>query len=236
MFRWEYPGYECVLEYKNSFTVLVGRWTGLSFLCYLFLNFCRREHLSIWRFVGSRFSTPSWRCCLRPILAPFYGRDSEHSIPWDLQVLLLTGFLFTILMRVLKNDFLRYARSDEEEQGKIWNDDILHWLTMTTSIDTAWKAIMSVESWLIALVSVTEAEESGWKLIHGDVFRYKCNSLKFLRLRRRLGGRGTVTTHFRASGVQISQQQGAFLCYSGERSSAAVYEHRSSLPGLPWRL
>ena len=30
----------------------------------------------------------------------------------------MTGFLFTILMRVLKNDFLRYARSDDEEQGE----------------------------------------------------------------------------------------------------------------------
>ena len=28
-------------------------------------------------------------------------------------VLLLTGFLATILMRVLKNDFLKYARDDE---------------------------------------------------------------------------------------------------------------------------
>mmetsp|Transcript_19511 Transcript_19511/g.54326 ORF Transcript_19511/g.54326 Transcript_19511/m.54326 type:complete len:583 (-) Transcript_19511:43-1791(-) len=57
-------------------------------------------------------------------------------------VLLLTGFLFTILMRVLKNDFLRYARSEDEEQ-------------------------------------VTEAEESGWKLIHGDVFRYPQNKEVF---------------------------------------------------------
>uniref|UniRef100_A0A7S0N4S3 Transmembrane 9 superfamily member n=1 Tax=Cryptomonas curvata TaxID=233186 RepID=A0A7S0N4S3_9CRYP len=57
-------------------------------------------------------------------------------------VLLLTGFLFTILMRVLKNDFLRYARSEDEEQ-------------------------------------VTEAEESGWKLIHGDVFRYPNNKEVF---------------------------------------------------------
>jgi len=48
-------------------------------------------------------------------------------------VLLLTGFLATILVRVLKNDFLRYARSDEEEH--------------------------------------LESEESGWKLVHGDVFR-----------------------------------------------------------------
>eukprot|EP00238_Polyblepharides_amylifera_P008022 CAMPEP_0196579290 /NCGR_PEP_ID=MMETSP1081-20130531/19835_1 /TAXON_ID=36882 /ORGANISM="Pyramimonas amylifera, Strain CCMP720" /LENGTH=609 /DNA_ID=CAMNT_0041898823 /DNA_START=57 /DNA_END=1886 /DNA_ORIENTATION=+ len=48
-------------------------------------------------------------------------------------VLLLTGFLATILMRVLKNDFIKYSRDD----------------------DTA-----------------DEQEETGWKYIHGDVFRF----------------------------------------------------------------
>jgi len=47
-------------------------------------------------------------------------------------VLLLTGFLSIILMRVLKNDFTRYARGDEEDDDE---------------------------------------EETGWKLVHGDVFR-----------------------------------------------------------------
>ena len=47
-------------------------------------------------------------------------------------VLLLTGFLSIILMRVLKNDFSRYARGDEEDEDE---------------------------------------EETGWKLVHGDVFR-----------------------------------------------------------------
>ncbi|GAV58450.1 EMP70 domain-containing protein [Cephalotus follicularis] len=48
-------------------------------------------------------------------------------------VLLLTGFLATILMRVLKNDFVKYAHDEE---------------------------------------SVDDQEETGWKYIHGDVFRY----------------------------------------------------------------
>jgi len=47
-------------------------------------------------------------------------------------VLLLTGFLSIILMRVLKNDFSRYARGEEDEEDE---------------------------------------EETGWKLVHGDVFR-----------------------------------------------------------------
>ncbi|CAK9161197.1 unnamed protein product [Ilex paraguariensis] len=54
-------------------------------------------------------------------------------------VLLLTGFLATILMRVLKNDFVKYAHDEE---------------------------------------TADDQEETGWKYIHGDVFRYpKCNSL-----------------------------------------------------------
>lgn len=48
-------------------------------------------------------------------------------------VLLLTGFLATILLRVLKNDFLKYSRDDEMGE---------------------------------------EQEESGWKYLHGDVFRF----------------------------------------------------------------
>ncbi|KAI0495574.1 hypothetical protein KFK09_021875 [Dendrobium nobile] len=51
-------------------------------------------------------------------------------------VLLLTGFLATILMRVLKNDFVKYAH--DEETG----DD---------------------------------QEETGWKYVHGDVFRFPKN-------------------------------------------------------------
>jgi len=48
-------------------------------------------------------------------------------------VLLLTGFLVIIMLRVLKNDFSRYMEIDEQAMDE---------------------------------------EESGWKLIHGDVFRF----------------------------------------------------------------
>ncbi|KAK7276189.1 hypothetical protein RIF29_17324 [Crotalaria pallida] len=48
-------------------------------------------------------------------------------------VLLLTGFLATILMRVLKNDFVKFTHDEE---------------------------------------AMDDQEESGWKLVHGDVFRY----------------------------------------------------------------
>lgn len=52
-------------------------------------------------------------------------------------VMLLTAFLAIILMRVIKNDFTRYMRADEDEE--------------------------------------VGEEETGWKLIHGDVFRTPSN-------------------------------------------------------------
>ncbi|CAF2258576.1 unnamed protein product [Brassica napus] len=55
-------------------------------------------------------------------------------------VLLLTGFLATILMRVLKNDFTKYAQDEEAA------DDL---------------------------------EETGWKYIHGDVFRFPTRNSLF---------------------------------------------------------
>jgi hypothetical protein len=57
-------------------------------------------------------------------------------------VILLTVFLAIILMRVLKNDFMRYMRADEEED-------------------------------------IAGEEESGWKLIHGDVFRFPQTKMLF---------------------------------------------------------
>jgi MFS family permease len=53
-------------------------------------------------------------------------------------VVLLTGFLALIVLRVLKSDYARYSRADEEED---------------------------------------EQEDYGWKLIHGDVFRFPTNKL-----------------------------------------------------------
>jgi len=50
-------------------------------------------------------------------------------------VLLLTGFLAIIILRILKNDYTRYALLDEEDDG-------------------------------------TDTEDYGWKLVHGDVFRF----------------------------------------------------------------
>lgn len=67
----------------------------------------------------------------------FFSRELE--IHWlsimnsFVLVLLLSGFLAIIIMRILKSDYNRYARSDDEEDDQ---------------------------------------EDYGWKLIHGDVFRF----------------------------------------------------------------
>ncbi|BDA41200.1 Transmembrane 9 superfamily member 3 [Coccomyxa sp. Obi] len=58
-------------------------------------------------------------------------------------VLLLTGFLATILMRVLKNDFIKYTRDDD---------------------------------------ALEDLEESGWKNIHSEVFRFPPNKNLFCAL------------------------------------------------------
>jgi hypothetical protein len=55
-------------------------------------------------------------------------------------VMLLTGFLATILMRVLKKDFSKYSVDEEEPE---------------------------------------DMEESGWKFVHGDVFRFPANKSLF---------------------------------------------------------
>jgi hypothetical protein len=69
---------------------------------------------------------------------------SELEIHWlsilnsFVLVILLTGFIAIIIMRILKSDYSRYARDEEEDN---------------------------------------DAEDYGWKLIHGDVFRFPPNKL-----------------------------------------------------------
>ncbi|EFA76586.1 TM9 protein B [Heterostelium album PN500] len=65
-------------------------------------------------------------------------------------VVLLTGFLSIIIMRILKNDYSRYSKADDEEDE----------LSLTTLNDIIIDAIF------------IDQEDYGWKLIHGDVFRF----------------------------------------------------------------
>jgi hypothetical protein len=84
--------------------------------------------------------------------------DDQMDIHWFsifnsfITVLLLTGFLSTILFRVLRNDFVRYSRTDIEGEGQ----------------STHRYTLMGAEE-----------EESGWKLVRGDVFRFPDEKMLF---------------------------------------------------------
>lgn len=71
-------------------------------------------------------------CCSAAAVASLLQIHWFSIINSCVTVLLLTGFLTTILLRVLKNDFLKYTRDDEMGEAE---------------------------------------EETGWKYLHGDVFR-----------------------------------------------------------------
>ncbi|KAK6921583.1 Nonaspanin (TM9SF) [Dillenia turbinata] len=89
--------------------------------------------------------TVKWKETDKPFEKRMEKYSQSSSLPHHLEihwfsiinscvtVLLLTGFLATILMRVLKNDFIKYAHDEE---------------------------------------AADDQEETGWKYIHGDVFRF----------------------------------------------------------------
>ena len=104
-------------------------------------------------------------------------------------VLLLTGFLATILMRVLKNDFVKYSREDE---GALSNlrlhctcmPTITHACGSISHTRSFYKVpaaneglVRSLMSWIMHshisfFYAAEDQEETGWKYIHGDVFRF----------------------------------------------------------------
>jgi len=110
-------------------------------------------------------------------------------------VLLLTAFLAVILMRVLKNDFSRYMELDdddlvEEESGwKLIHGDVFRFpshinlfsAVMGSGVQVRFAFLLCVCLYVCVYFSsyykamdeddIVE-EESGWKLIHGDVFRF----------------------------------------------------------------
>ncbi|CAL9770817.1 unnamed protein product [Musa acuminata subsp. burmannicoides] len=97
---------------------------------------------------ASFFYSVKWKETTTPFEKRMNKYSQTSSLPHHLEthwfsiinscvtVLLLTGFLATILMRVLKNDFVKYAHDEE---------------------------------------SAEDQEETGWKYIHGDVFRFPKN-------------------------------------------------------------
>jgi hypothetical protein len=73
-------------------------------------------------------------------------------------VILLTGFLAIILLRILKSDFARYAKDDEEDGSG-------------PSVYRSLLFIFTVSN-LISVLEGLDTDDYGWKLIHGDVFRF----------------------------------------------------------------
>ena len=82
-------------------------------------------------------------------------------------VLLLTAFLAVILMRVLRNDFARYMEADAEEMG------------MREPSPQSVHAIIII---IIILATGVDVDDSGWKQVHGDVFRFPENPMLFSSL------------------------------------------------------
>ncbi|KAL0644221.1 hypothetical protein Bca4012_042511 [Brassica carinata] len=87
---------------------------------------------------------------------PFF----EHQIHWlsifnsFMMVIFLTGLVSMILMRTLRNDYAKYAREDDDLESLVIFLNLL-------------SRIISAE----VLLERDVNEESGWKLVHGDVFR-----------------------------------------------------------------
>ena len=102
-------------------------------------------------------------------------------------VLLLTGFLATILMRVLKNDFVKYTKDDEAGMlnftlAPVCAHGIIYYYNNSYSCkspyiacghDNVHKASGGRQLTLHGcLPAADDQEETGWKYIHGDVFRF----------------------------------------------------------------
>ena len=115
-------------------------------------------------------------------------------------VVLLTGFLATILMRVLKNDFIKYTRDDESAShlrqfsvvlscNNQSNDIVRHCcVLLCKGLAASSKGPIEppgltskMKSWLPGAV-LEDMEESGWKNIHSEVFRFPPNKNLFCAL------------------------------------------------------
>ena len=97
-----------------------------------------------------------------------------------MMVIFLTGLVSMILMRTLRNDYAKYAREDDDLESLVMFPQtfMYHNCTIVFAITTlfSWlflycwgcKTIRDI-NWCAQERDVNE--ESGWKLVHGDVFR-----------------------------------------------------------------
>lgn len=108
-------------------------------------------------------------------------------------VLLLTGFLATILLRVVRQDFQRFSRDDDGARF-IKRTARCRKFCLCFNICSVipgvcacvWSAnpfvpgTQCLKAWHVAVME--DAEESGWKYCHGDVFRFPSNRNLFCAL------------------------------------------------------
>jgi Endomembrane protein 70 len=128
-------------------------------------------------------------------------RTQSHFLPSALEihwlsifnslvlVVLLTAFLAIILMRVVRNDFTRYMRPDDDEvrvrAGRLWHACGVVCMCVRAYIAFVWarKFALLCIRYRVALhyhalrvcvcgqAGDMGGDDSGWKLIHGDAFR-----------------------------------------------------------------
>lgn len=89
-------------------------------------------------------------------------------------VIFLTGLVSMILMRTLRNDYAKYAREDDDLETLVMI--LLRFYICSSAVDfTFWEndgnTVCKFLSVIIAAQERDVSEESGWKLVHGDVFR-----------------------------------------------------------------
>lgn len=89
-------------------------------------------------------------------------------------VIFLTGLVSMILMRTLRNDYAKYAREDDDLETLVTPSPISY-LFSCYILAGLYSCIYWVARRVCLLAYNAQErdvnEESGWKLVHGDVFR-----------------------------------------------------------------
>lgn len=85
-----------------------------------------------------------------------------------MMVIFLTGLVSMILMRTLRKDYAKYAREEDDLEALV----II--CSHCVNLPSVYRLFLAVAAWNLYWCFSQERdvnEESGWKLVHGDVFR-----------------------------------------------------------------
>jgi len=109
------------------------------------------------------------------------GQSDKMGIHWIsiknslLLALLMTGFLALLVIRVVKNDFIRYSAGDSSE----FVSDALERGERSTELPGAVDDDDDNGKTKEILNTSSSNSDYGWKLVHGDVFRFPKNKTLF---------------------------------------------------------